>query len=308
MKKTAIISTSVILAAVLVVGFIIWKINNDKQKQELMILSSIADIQTQVNALYKDEQKIKLADHIDTDAIQRTHDLFAVYEEHELSLEASSLLEQAATDMIYIDNMFALQQDVGSLFDESGAVVDSVDTTPYKSQAEALQADKPDFANELLAKIDDADAQLEHISSATQMVDALFTSSDKSTVKASITQAEIDDVKSSIAGIQQHSAKTNLLSYVQVADVYLDEKIKAEAKAKAEAEAKAKADEEAKAKAAAAKNLTGWVPYSTGSRATLLKYLASGQVVRHNGQYWASPELVNMIANEEVVYFNDISN
>lgn len=48
-----------------------------------------------------------------------------------------------------------------------------------------------------------------------------------------------------------------------------------------------------------------WVPYSAGDRKTLTDALANGYVIYRDGQYWASPEYVNMVANEEVVYVYD---
>lgn len=50
-----------------------------------------------------------------------------------------------------------------------------------------------------------------------------------------------------------------------------------------------------------------WIPYSTGDLSTLITNVLKGNVVYYNGQYWASPEYSNMIANEQVIYFNDIS-
>lgn len=51
----------------------------------------------------------------------------------------------------------------------------------------------------------------------------------------------------------------------------------------------------------------GWVPYSTSSLKSLTNDIANGYVVYYNGQYWASPEYVNMLTNEVIVYENDIS-
>lgn len=50
-----------------------------------------------------------------------------------------------------------------------------------------------------------------------------------------------------------------------------------------------------------------YVPYSTSDLATLAKNILNGDVVYSNGQYWATPQFANIIANEEVVYENDIS-
>lgn len=52
---------------------------------------------------------------------------------------------------------------------------------------------------------------------------------------------------------------------------------------------------------------TDYVPYSTSSLETLAREVLNGNVVYFDGQYWATPEFANMIANEEVVYENDIS-
>ena len=311
MKKAPIIAIAFALIVVCVAGFMVWKINDDKVKKEMAILADISSIQEQVNTLYQDEQKKNLADPIDKDMIQRVHKLFAAYDNKELSPEASALLAKASSDISDVDKMYALKQSIDNLFDENGAIVESPDIESGKSQLEALKSAKPAFVDELTIKINEAESQFKQISAATKKVDSLFTSSEKTAVKKSIKQTEINEAKASVKKIKQHKAKTDLLSYVQVADVYLDAKIKAEAKAKAEAEAKERAaapKNSSSKKSNDTLDLKGWVPYSPGDAATLLKYLASGDVVEYNGQYWASPELVNMMANEEVVYIHDIAN
>lgn len=52
---------------------------------------------------------------------------------------------------------------------------------------------------------------------------------------------------------------------------------------------------------------TDYAPYSTASFETLAREVLNGNVVYFDGQYWATPEFANMLANEEVVYENDIS-
>ena len=49
------------------------------------------------------------------------------------------------------------------------------------------------------------------------------------------------------------------------------------------------------------------MPYSTSSPSTLANALARGDVIYRNGQYWASPDFVNRLSNENVVYVNDIA-
>lgn len=324
MKKITIISITAILLLASVSIFIIWKINDEKEKREIAILADISNIQDHVNSLYKDEHKMNLADNIDNNMIKRTHDLFLNYKNKELSPQASTLLNQASLDINYVDKMFSLKQSIDNIFDKNGAIIESADIESYKNQLVALKSEKPSFVDELMIKINDAETQKEQITTATKMTDALFTSSEKSTVKESITRTEIDDVKAKINNIKQDKAKTNLLSYVQIADTYLDVKIKAEAEARAKVEAEAKAKAVAEAKKSKNNNsekspspskksndtldLTGWIIFDTGDPATLMKYLASGDVIKYNGQYWASPKLVNMYSNEEIVYEHDVSN
>jgi hypothetical protein len=50
-----------------------------------------------------------------------------------------------------------------------------------------------------------------------------------------------------------------------------------------------------------------YVPYSTSNLVTLARNVLNGDVVYFNGQYWATPEFANRIANAEVVYLNDVS-
>lgn len=59
--------------------------------------------------------------------------------------------------------------------------------------------------------------------------------------------------------------------------------------------------------ATAAVKFDTYVPYSTSNWATLAKDLLEGNVVYYNGQYWATPEFANMIGNEEIVSYTDVS-
>lgn len=324
MKKAVIITIASALVLSSVTGLVIWKINADKEKKEKALLAELSSIQDQITSLYTDGQKTLLSASIDTASIQQTQNLLQVHSSEKLSAEASSLYNQSVEDIKAAETMFTLQQGINSLFDETGEVWEGADPESYKTQLNALEEIKPDFVEQQLSRINNAEAQRDQIMDASTLVDTLFTNADKSTVKETITEAEIQNAQAAITDIKQVKAKTSLLAYVQVADVYLEAKLKAEAeaKAKAEAEAKAKAEAEAKAKAAeAAKksssgkgsssstnkpDLNGWVPYSTGDSSALIRYLASGEVVKYNGQYWASPDLVNMIENSEVVYIREI--
>ncbi|OPH54688.1 hypothetical protein BC351_31235 [Paenibacillus ferrarius] len=323
MKKTIIISIVALLLVGGISGFFIWEIQDDKAKKEMAIIADISTIQEKVNSLYNDNQKMNLADQVNNDIIKSTNDLFLNINNKELSPQASILLNQASFDISYVEKMFSVKQNIDKLFDKNGAIIESADIKSYKDQLDTLKSDKPSFVNEMMTKINDAETQKEQILTATRMVDALFTSSEKSTVKESITRTEIDNAKAKINDIKQDKAKESLLSFIQLTDSYIDSKIKAEAEAtaKAKAEAKAKAIADANKlknnnsgkssspskKADGTLDLTDWSEYSTGDPVSLLKYLASGDVVKYNGRYWASPKLVEMISNEEVVYYKDIS-
>ena len=50
-----------------------------------------------------------------------------------------------------------------------------------------------------------------------------------------------------------------------------------------------------------------YVLYSTSNLKTLVRNLLSGDVVYFDGQYWATPDYANRIADEEIIYENDIS-
>lgn len=54
-------------------------------------------------------------------------------------------------------------------------------------------------------------------------------------------------------------------------------------------------------------NFTEWVPYSTSDLQLLLDNIAKGNVIMYNGIYWASPTYANSLANEVIVYQNDIA-
>ncbi|NMA66280.1 MAG: hypothetical protein GX957_08600 [Clostridiaceae bacterium] len=51
----------------------------------------------------------------------------------------------------------------------------------------------------------------------------------------------------------------------------------------------------------------GWVRYSSGNLDNLMVYIYEGKVIYYEGEYWCSPELFEIISNEEIVYENDIS-
>ena len=51
----------------------------------------------------------------------------------------------------------------------------------------------------------------------------------------------------------------------------------------------------------------GWASYDTGSFESYADALLSGKVIYYNGQYWATPDYVNILKNETIVYYHDIS-
>lgn len=51
----------------------------------------------------------------------------------------------------------------------------------------------------------------------------------------------------------------------------------------------------------------GWSNYSTSSISTLANALSKGNIVYYQGQYWATPDYVNLLENVNVVYNHDIS-
>lgn len=316
MKKAVIISIAAVLILAGAAGFTFWKINDIKEKKELAMLEDIAGIQATVDSLYVNEQKTNLSENINNNQIQQSHNLIAEIRNKELSEQASLLLEKASADLNAAEEMLELKQSVAQLLDANGAIEEGADIGAQKSRVDVLLTEKPEFAAEMMVFIQEAEAQQNQIQVATKQVEGLFTSADKSTVRETVTQTEINDAKASVATIKQEKMKTSLLSDVETANVYLEAKLKAEAeaKAKAEAEAKAKAEAEAKAKAKAEadkekssskkssgkQDLTGWYPYSTGDPSLLLKYILSGEVVEYNGQYWASPALVERMSNPEI--------
>lgn len=50
----------------------------------------------------------------------------------------------------------------------------------------------------------------------------------------------------------------------------------------------------------------GWSNYGTTSLSTWANAILEGNIVYYNGQYWATPDYVSSIKNEEVVYFHEI--
>lgn len=54
-------------------------------------------------------------------------------------------------------------------------------------------------------------------------------------------------------------------------------------------------------------DLTGWILYETDNLELLARNILEGNVIYYNGQYWCSPEYYELILNEEIVYYNDVS-
>lgn len=51
----------------------------------------------------------------------------------------------------------------------------------------------------------------------------------------------------------------------------------------------------------------GWASYGTTSLPTFVDAITAGNIIYYGGQYWGTPDYVNSLKNETVVYFNDIS-
>lgn len=51
----------------------------------------------------------------------------------------------------------------------------------------------------------------------------------------------------------------------------------------------------------------GWANYGTSSLKTWANAIIDGNIIYHNGQYWAKPDYVSSLKNENVAYFHDVS-
>lgn len=51
----------------------------------------------------------------------------------------------------------------------------------------------------------------------------------------------------------------------------------------------------------------GWANYGTSSLYTWADAIVKGNIVYFNGSYWATPDYVNTIKDEQVVYYHDVA-
>ncbi len=250
-KKT--VSVVVVVAILFVVAATtFWKASANNNEIERKVI----DIQKDVDALYADEKKEMLVDGITQKELNYVDAAVKKVEDQKMPSETDKTLNRAKKELAMAEEMFDLQGKVNALLDETGALVENADIESVEKLASNLEKEKKKFVDEQRVIIEEAKAQQLAITNTVNLVNALFTSPERTEVATTATRAEYDSTKAMVDSLKQVSTKQALTSSLDQVNAKLTEQeTVAQANAAAEAE---------KQKAQQGSNTSG----SNGSTAT----------------------------------------
>ncbi len=219
-RKTII---TIIVAVVLVFGGTsIWRVSANKA-QETESSKQVETIGKKVDALYFDGKKEMLAIDVTQAAIDEVESLLEKAEGLEMSQATTDKLATVTKEFTIAEDMFELQMQSNALLDGTGAIVENADVAAAEKMATALVTDKPEFVAVQHVKIDEARAQQDAITNATNAVNALFTSPNRVEVKVDVTRGEYDAAKALVDGLKQQTIKQMLTASLNQVDSKLVE-------------------------------------------------------------------------------------
>ncbi|MBC1604455.1 hypothetical protein HCJ39_06990 [Listeria rocourtiae] len=233
MKKKLVVGTCIAVSVALVGGTGLWfsqqnaqaqeesRLEAQKETQIKKDLATVAAIQADINLLYKDEKKEFLAAGASLKEIDAIQAELKKLEGRSFDAKVGEKINTAVMDTGYAQNMILLEKSANSLLDSKGVLTVNADVEVAKKRAAELKNFKPAFTALQEQKINNAVNQKTAIQTATNKVNALFTTSAKTTVKPGVSEAAYTETKKLVDAIKQTEAKKTLQVQLNKVNQYL---------------------------------------------------------------------------------------
>ncbi len=245
MNKKLVALISVLAVVLIITGVTGWTVYANNNEME----SKVSEIQNDVNALYSSDKKM-----LDTDISKEKFDSLdsdlKKLEGEDMSQDTAGKLNTAIMELATAEDMFKLQEETNALLDQDGAIVENADIASAEKLATDLEKTKAEFVALQRVKIDDAKAQQQIIADATNAVNALFTTPERTEVSSTVSRDTYNSAKALVDSIKQASTKQALTGSLDQVNTKINEQEQAQAAAIAQAEV----EEQAEANADASSN------------------------------------------------------
>lgn len=192
----------------------------NKQKRD------IERYQKTVDGFYTNSKKEDIKQELQQDELNKMDQNIKKFEGTDLTAETGAKLNTLITDNGYAKSMLEIRNQINSLLDDKGALVDNADISNAEKKLNELKDAKPFYVDQQGKVLVNAKKQQEDINSATAKVSQLFTSDKKTEVKKDVTRTSYNQAKEAVNKIKQIKTKDKLTKNLDSVNKYLSEEEK----------------------------------------------------------------------------------
>ncbi|EAD7580454.1 hypothetical protein AB233_13655 [Listeria monocytogenes] len=243
-KRKIIVGVSIVVGVLILgggaLGFHNYSVKAaEEEKQEKIVTMQnkqkrdIERYQKTVDGFYTNSKKEDIKQELQQEDLDKMDQNIKKFEGTDLTAETGAKLNTLITDNGYAKSMSEIRNQINSLLDDKGALVDNADISNAEKKLNELKDAKPFYVEQQGKVLVNAKKQQEDINSATEKVSQLFTSDKKIEVKNDVTRTSYNQAKEAVNKIKQKQSKEALTKNLETVNKYINEK---EAQKKAEAE------------------------------------------------------------------------
>ncbi|EHL5041831.1 hypothetical protein SB900_002748 [Listeria monocytogenes] len=236
-KRKIIVGVSVVVGVLILgggaLGFHNYSVKAaEEEKQEKIVTMQnkqkrdIERYQKTVDGFYTNSKKEDIKQELQQDELNKMDQNIKKFEGTDLTAETGAKLNTLITDNGYAKSMLEIRNQINSLLDDKGALVDNADISNAEKKLNELKDAKPFYVDQQGKVLVNAKKQQEDINSATAKVSQLFTSDKKTEVKKDVTRTSYNQAKEAVNKIKQIKTKGKLTKNLDSVNKYLSEEEK----------------------------------------------------------------------------------
>ncbi|HAO6670124.1 TPA: hypothetical protein IQP68_002857 [Listeria monocytogenes] len=236
-KRKIIVGVSVVVGVLILgggaLGFHNYSVKAaEEEKQEKIVTMQnkhkrdIERYQKTVDGFYTNSKKEDIKQELQQEDLDKMDQNIKKFEGTDLTAETGAKLNTLITDNGYAKSMLEIRNQINSLLDDKGALVDNADISNAEKKLNELKDAKPFYVDQQGKVLVNAKKQQEDINSATAKVSQLFTSDKKTEVKKDVTRTSYNQAKEAVNKIKQIKTKDKLTKNLDSVNKYLSEEEK----------------------------------------------------------------------------------
>ncbi|EIA6404801.1 hypothetical protein K7P64_002787 [Listeria monocytogenes] len=236
-KRKIIVGVSVVVGVLILgggaLGFHNYSVKAaEEEKQEKIVTMQnkqkrdIERYQKTVDGFYTNSKKEDIKQELQQEDLDKMDQNIKKFEGTDLTAETGAKLNTLITGNGYAKSMLEIRNQINSLLDDKGALVDNADISNAEKKLNELKDAKPFYVEQQGKVLVNAKKQQEDINSATAKVSQLFTSDKKTEVKKDVTRTSYNQAKEAVNKIKQIKTKDKLTKNLDSVNKYLSEEEK----------------------------------------------------------------------------------